>query len=50
MIWAALEEWSGFDKARNDLEPLLARIHRVTDGARRDTGIHPARTIVCTDW
>lgn len=35
MIWAALEEWSGFDEVRDELEPLFARIYRAMDGARR---------------
>ncbi|WP_193170024.1 hypothetical protein, partial [Nisaea nitritireducens] len=48
MIWAALEEWSGFDEARNELEPLFARVYRAMVGARRNTGNHPA-TITCAD-
>ncbi|WP_028464382.1 hypothetical protein [Nisaea denitrificans] len=48
MIWAALEEWSGFDEARNELEPLFARVYRAMVCARRNTGINPA-TIACAD-
>lgn len=42
MIWAALEEWSGFDEARNELEPLFERIYRAMACAQRNTGINRA--------
>ena len=34
MVWAALEEWSGFDEARDELGALFTRVYRVMDGAR----------------
>lgn len=37
MIWAALEEWAGFDEARDDLERFLAGVYRVMETVRRDT-------------
>ena len=40
MVWAALEEWSGFDEARDGLGALFARVYLVMDGARRTSGTH----------
>lgn len=40
MVWAALEEWSGFDEARDELGALFTRVYRVMDGARRTRGTH----------
>lgn len=40
MVWAALEEWSGFDEARDELGALFTRVYRVMDGARRTSGTH----------
>lgn len=37
MIWAALEEWAGFDDARDDLDRFLARIYQAMEAVRRDT-------------
>lgn len=46
MIWAALEEWAGFDEARDDLERFLAGVYRVMETVRREAaGAHvPAVT------
>lgn len=35
MIWAALEEWSGFDEARDDLDRFVVRLWRAMEAARR---------------
>ena len=37
MLWAALEEWAGFDDARDDLGRFLAGVYRAMETARRDT-------------
>lgn len=48
MIWAALEEWSGFDEARDELGAMFARVYQVMDGARRTSGAQvPRRSTVC---
>jgi len=38
MIWAALEEWSGFDDARDDLDRFLERLYRAMETVCRNTG------------
>ena len=35
MVWAALQEWSEFDEARDELGAFLARVYRVMEAARR---------------
>jgi len=48
MVWAAYEEWSGFDDARDELGVMFARVYRVMDGARRTSGAQvPRRSTVC---
>ena len=45
MVWAALEEWSGFDEARDELGALFARVYRVMDALARQPGTgRPPRT------
>lgn len=40
MVWAALEEWSGFDEARDELSGFAARLYRVMEAARRSPRAH----------
>ena len=41
MIWAALEEWSGFDEARDELGAFVAHIYRTMEAVRRDPRARP---------
>ena len=49
MIWAALEEWSGFDDARDDLERFLERVYRAMETVRRNTGTRRIPTVIYAD-
>ena len=50
MVWAALEEWSGFDEARDELGALFERVYRAMDDARRNNGLHTIPPLARPDW
>lgn len=49
MIWAALEEWSGFDDARDDLDRFLERVYRAMETVSRNSGTRRIPTVIYAD-
>lgn len=49
MVWAALEEWAGFDDARDDLDRFLARVYQAMETVRRDASARRIPAVTYAD-